>query len=87
MCPGAQEPGHPHQDRVRTELRLKQHWLLSRLTLTANGPESCSRRRVPKAPGGGQGDYISMDDYGDEDEVLGCFSWFWVGVCWGLLHP
>lgn len=29
-----------------------------------------SRRRVPKeAPSGGGGEYIGMDDYGDEDEV------------------
>lgn len=31
----------------------------------------CSRRRVPKeaTPGGVQGEYVGMDDYGDEDEV------------------
>lgn len=30
-----------------------------------------SRRRIPKeaAPGGVQGEYMGMDDYGDEDEV------------------
>lgn len=35
---------------------------------------TCSRRRVPKeVPSGGvQGDYMAMDDFGDEDEV--CLS-------------